>query len=101
MTHDYRDVLLKAASIVEQGWCQGSAYRNAKGDPCAWDEAVASCAAGALTRAAIEESDDWGPGYFGAMVALRLVIPDPVEVWNDTFGRTADEVAAAMRRAAE
>ena len=50
--HDWRDVLLEAASIVEEGWSpRGSLHRNKEGEECCSKVAVRSCAEGAIIKA--------------------------------------------------
>lgn len=82
------DVLLKAASIVEQGWCQGTSI----------DSQGRHCALGAIAAATAELG---GAALFLPTVAvLVLHVGGSAVAWNDTPGRTADEVANAMRKAA-
>ena len=108
--HDWRDVLLKAASIVEEGWCQEAMHRNEAGLECYRDNAVQSCATGALHRAfnqlsghltvadgydalyKLQEYLRSSPGMGGEWITIAL--------WNDHPDRTATEVAKAMRQAA-
>ena len=61
MEHDWRDVLLKAASIVEEGWCQGALHlQQGWGSPdprypChSRKDAEQSCATGAIGRAFVQ-----------------------------------------------
>lgn len=105
--HDWRDVLIKAASLVEQGWCQGHLYLNDDGEPFSFGldferRPDKVCLEGALRVAALDLT-----GNLGGMLSMRahqkmadLVYEFPYE-WNDAEGRTADEVADALRRAAE
>lgn len=101
MIFDERDVLLKAASIVEEGWCQHFYWKGA--------DIVNSnvhCAVGALGAASVQLGlttldDPWtGEAMFRAENALANHIGSSVVYWNDSPGRTADEVAEAMRKAA-
>ena len=109
MEHDWRDVLLKAASIVEEGWCQGFLV---KGPRQGWRESQQHCATGAINRASY---DLLGEGFAwedkkSPMRALADSLGEEekeegmtwlsVAQWNDKPGRTAAEVAAAMRQAA-
>ena len=93
---DWRDVLLKAASIVEEGWCQEVFHRNENGDDCYPSGAVESCAEGAISRAG---------SYIGSVNALmglrRYLGKRSIGDWNDHPDRTAAEVAEAMRQAAK
>ena len=103
-THDYRDVLLKAASIVEEGWCQGD-YTNLRPGYLSndeWNQATERCALGAIYTAqwqlvgqAITHEFD-----VACIEAVESVVGEPVDEWNDAPGRTVDEVAAALRQAA-
>lgn len=67
MEHDFRDVLRKAASYVEQGWCQYALARDEKGDEWSLIDLEAEgkrpasvCMQGSLDLAAMEltVSDD-------------------------------------------
>ena len=91
----WQDVLLKAASIVEEGWCQGALHRNENGDDCYPSGAVESCAEGAISRAT---------SYVGSVNALmglkRYLGKQSINEWNDHPDQTAGEVADAMRKAA-
>src|SRR5205823_1579103 len=82
------DVLLKAASLVEEGWCQGHFGVHLGGK-------VLRCAAGAIIVVA-QDDEDSGEA---ALACIEREVGN-VASWNDTPGRTAAEVAAAMRRAA-
>ncbi len=99
--HDATDVLLKAASIVEEGWCQYVFHTNGDGQ---WattrDKASKSCAAGALSRAASELDANERDSQH-AYMALAMHVGGMVTDWNDKDGRTAEEVAEAMRNAAD
>jgi hypothetical protein len=86
-----RQILLAAASMLERdGWCQGSSQ----------DEKGRRCGSGAIT-------DTCPPGNHGAeWVRARNAVreqigSEDIAVWNDVHGRTADEVIAALRAAAE
>ncbi len=99
-THDWRDVLLKAASIVEEGWCQGVSHRDVHEHPCRRSAAVRSCAGGAIGRA-VQEMDVFANARGFAHYRLAdHVGARAVSEWNDAPGRTATEVAEAMREAA-
>lgn len=107
--HDWRDVLLKAASIVEEEgrWTQKTEFRSARnGQPMHdWGtimrraDEVRVCALGAIGLA-----DRLLGGPSRAVEAVRRMEDHlgvhPV-VWNDWRDRTADEVADALRTAAE
>jgi hypothetical protein len=99
MTFDERDVLLKAASIVEEGWCQGTGhiyYSDLR--------VKASCAYGAIYRAVdaiIHGAEERARLANAASHRLRDAIGrEGIFDWNDAPGRTKEEVATAMREAA-
>ena len=106
MEHDYRDVLRKAASYVEQGWCQNSFTDRVGNDYESLTEFEGStrwCLLGAIKQSAY---DMYGPNEKAeteaslAEMQVRKTIAVP-QVWNDSRGRTADEVAEALRQAAD
>lgn len=95
-----QEVLLRAADRVERGWTQGAQARDEYdcGVPSTHPSAVCWCAIGAIC---VEARPDWR-GYDRAMLALSAVLGvGGVARWNDEPGRTAAEVAAAMRKAAQ
>ena len=101
--HDWKDVLLKASSIVEEGWCQGANHKQENGLAADWLEADQSCAGGAISRALNHLSENpkadmdvWN----AALIGLEKHLGRPIVPWNDDQGRTAEEVADAMRQAA-
>ena len=100
--YDWRDVLLKAASIVEEGWCQGVMYRRKDGTSTGSREmADQSCASGAISRAFFNISESTDLVTLGAAQdGLEYHLSGSIEKWNDASGRTATEVAEAMRQAA-
>jgi hypothetical protein len=96
-------LLLKAAEIVEQrGWCQRS-FENLDGQVCAL---------GAINLAH-HDCSGWGSRVFsGADLAVNAACRASQYVgrgigyftlanWNDTNGRTKEEVIAALRGAAK
>ena len=78
-------ILMKAADIVDVRWWQYS-YGSPGGPRCA--------------RGAIIESADAGPNLSYAIDRLTKFLGMPIIYYNDTPGRTAAEVSAAMRAAA-
>lgn len=106
------DVLRKAAGIVEEGWDQGAYFRSAEGTSLTLSEMMQErkagrplrvCAIGAVTVAGF---DLFGaPATRTAEQALAFLSYETptgdVVDWNDTDGRTASEVAAAMIAAAD
>ena len=112
LDHDWQNVLLKAASIVEQGWCQGTMHCNEEGAPTYSRETIdRSCATGAMERAfdllrSDRYLDDSVFAFAGSALGEHL---DPkmegapwlsIAKWNDHPDRTDLEVAEAMRQAA-
>lgn len=106
-------ILRAAAEIVERGWTQGEFARDegyrATGHESA--DAVCWCATGAIRRAA-GDTDRRVVYVAQSALADAAVGPAPdddferdaaadVENWNDEARRTADDVAEAMRRAAD
>lgn len=87
------DVLDLAATMLERdGWCQG--------EPSTDDGA--RCAATALNDAANQLA---GPDYADPLMATYIAAETHVNcmdlvTWNDTAGRTRDQVTAAFRAAA-
>lgn len=94
------DVLRRArAVLVERGWYQG-AYSPEDSD----QSTCPVCAYGAINVATSGKPDDSVDAVgFAAEEALRAVVRDiarqGVVPWNDTPGRTLDEVLAAFDRA--
>lgn len=85
--------VLAGARVVleERGWCQG-ADQDAEG--CVCSEYALSIAAWSDERPLL--------AYLTGKKALRSAINAPsVVLWNDTPGRTFDEVLAAFVRAEE
>jgi len=86
-----RDVLLHAALLIEErGWCQGL-YEAPDGR---------LCAIGALSVASGGDADIYVGGAADEALA-RIVCTAYIPHWNDATGRTAAEVIAALRAAAE
>lgn len=103
MIFDERDVLLKAASIVEEGWCQGKLHTYQGGEVLV---VTASCAIGAIDRATTSLVNH---GQRDLMAITMMTFGRYIDAqygdvlikdWNDAPGRTAHEVASAMREAA-
>lgn len=83
-------VLVRAAAIVDRGWCQGR-LRDGLGNVCAQ---------GALLEAS-GRLDGFSPLFMEAMRRLiRGVGHHDITAWNDFPGRRREEVSAAMRKAA-
>lgn len=104
-------VLRRAAEIVEQGWCQHE-YAFMNGAPLQVSAmeierfliADAVCLEGAFIRARYEITGErtMSAELGGLSLATVLGLAGGVAYrWNDAPGRTADEVAAALRAAAD
>lgn len=80
-------VLLRAAEIVEERWCQDE-LGKAGGPVCGWGAIIEASGGG-------PEDELWVSAYRRADAAVGGLIR-----FNDTEGRTKEEVAAALRAAA-
>jgi hypothetical protein len=95
------NILNAAADLLAKpnGWCQGTLARDANGTPVEPEslEACSFCAIGAIEKIAPS-------GTYHAQRArykLSKVLPDmAISFFNDTKGRTQDDVVAAFRKAA-
>lgn len=88
------DVLRKAAEVIERdGWTRGVGT----------DESGAHCTIGALSVAAAETYTTWGLAFraiYNGLRAQGVASPGIVE-FNDAPDRTAEEVTALLRFAAD
>lgn len=101
MSDDAAAILAKAADIVEQGWCQHRLFHAYKGN-------TTYCAFGAISTAAVgypsvnglvgQESGRRAVAAFLEEIGYPLEC-ESIAQWNDTPGRTAEEVAATLRNA--
>lgn len=89
-------VLLIAAELVRKGWVQCSMSKDAQGlnVPSTHPDAVCWCALGAINRAATGTRDE--ESGESAVRLLQNQVKSSIMVWNDTPGRTAEQVAKAM-----
>ncbi len=90
----YKDILIKAREVlVTRGWTQG-AYEDSKGCVCLY---------GALNVADGKEPQDEtrnSAAFNEAVAALEDQIGcDYLDVWNDEYDRTVDDVLAVIDRA--
>lgn len=92
------EILRKAAELP---WLQFDMARDANNGFAAWWEknAVRWCAFGAICKSGGAPSCSMDAAR--AISALEVVIDGPIPQWNDTPGRTHEEVRAAMLKAAE
>lgn len=98
------EILLKAADLIEQkGWTQGAYARSGEFEVSSLHrEATCYCTIGAII-CATGEARMLGRGVVdGTKARLFAMIGDhDIVSWNDTPGRTKEEVVEALRRAAQ
>ena len=105
LRHDTRQILIRARALIERGWTQKCTARNKAGIPCSVcdDDASAWSISGALDAAKTQMFGLMDSAAFhDATQTLRDVIfpqskgPSHLSLpdWNDTPGRTKDEVLA-------
>jgi hypothetical protein len=96
--------LAAAFELVERGWCQGAAARDAFGDSVEPDRPAARSwsATGALTcvwrRSGVGDEPGLGALQF-ANLALSAAVNDVPHVWNDMPQRRKEDVLDAFARA--
>lgn len=99
-----QDVLRKAAELIEKfGWTQGTLARAEMGNPCGELSPFATCfcAIGAVRRATHLVAGSSREVFHRAIgLFCDAVETNNVPRWNDTAGRTKEEVIDALRRAA-
>ena len=89
-------LLHQAADLIDRGWCQGARAQDANGTDVSHNSpyAVAWCATGAIYRV----MRGYGPiKQYQVLKALTERIGGNIIEYNDTPGRTAQEVAGKMR----
>ena len=87
MSQTTAEILRAAAHRVRQGWCQGG-----------YSDGQRLCAIGAVDYAAQGDDDV----LCDALERLRTILGHvSIVQWNDSKGRTAEQVAQAMEHAAE
>lgn len=111
MTEDVKAALLKAAEVIESnGWIQNEFYDCSQASSGTPRTKRRVCAAGALNLAILGDPESVAIDYRGdghllhlAQSAIEPHLPAsvPLAEWNDAEGRTAEEVVALFRRAAE
>lgn len=98
------DILAAAAALVERGWSQHAAFRDANGEPCDAKAAVAWCMTAAIYHRDYG-TDDPLPHYAAERFVRRVLGFDAKPEkessvgWNDEPGRTQQEVVSVLRRA--
>lgn len=89
------DTFAAAARRVRRGWCRGGFALDAEGHPTRPRDAALFCMAGAIRASVPIDS------YYGAYIrALEGLLGEPPAAYNDAPGRTAEQVAQALDRAA-
>lgn len=81
------DLLQTANTIREHGWCQKQLY----------DDYGSMCLLGALRFTIYGSVALTGPRVITALAALDLMAPS---IWNDTPGRTVEEVILLLEQTA-
>lgn len=98
------EICERAATRLEQGWCQGVLATNGKGRGVLPDNPTACrfCIIGAIFSANYDFSDE--AAHLRALIfdALEQITGSPsIPGWNDTPGRTQAEVVDVMKRTAQ
>lgn len=94
-----QEILLKAADYYDRlGWCQKamSIKDGRRSSVRVWEYPDEVCLIGAIFYAAIEIKD-----ANLALGAIEKACGSKAASWNDTPGRTKEEVVAKLREAAE
>jgi hypothetical protein len=80
--------------ILRNGWCQGAGARDCDGQsvPYYGPSAVCFCVTGAIMHIYGRDA-----AYVGCINKLHRSIPDVAVTWNDTPGRTKEEVVAKLK----
>lgn len=102
-----KELLQRARLSVMDGWCQGSYYEDANGNPCGRVHAARHCAMGALIQASVGYGDTFATHSFSRAARMlqdqvtRLEGNGLVNVqqWNDEPGRTKQEVVELYNKA--
>lgn len=100
-----KDVLIEAINLLEtKGWTQHEFARDANGvDVGSLSKSAACfCTIGAINAAQHSLTRKVNPSLReDAKRAVRDVIQGGIAMWNDTKGRTKDEVIEVLKQAAE
>lgn len=107
-----KNVLIEAINLLEtKGWTQDEFARdiNGVGVGSLSKSATCYCTIGAInaaTSALVERNTGWDEERradlrLNAKRAVRQVIQGGIAMWNDTEGRTKDEVIEALKQAAD
>lgn len=95
-------IYLRAAELVEIGWCTGTQARDASGCMTSPIDPLATqwCLIGALMRSSSEFEERPSAGWECCPAVNRQIRTDFHATWNNAPGRTAAEVAAKLREQA-
>jgi len=99
--NETRKYLRRVAAIIRSGWTQGpiAVDRSGSGTDATDPAACKWCLAGAM-RLARRDLHDWGP-YYDAERAIKVVCRMTPISYNETRGRTKQQVLAKIREAIE
>ena len=92
-------VLVRAAKLIDRGWCRGAYAKTATGRSCSGlsRHAARWCVRGAIWAAADRMGQDRRPAF----AVVERLVPTELVYWNDTIAKNKRQVAALLRRAAE
>lgn len=96
-----KEILIEAKRLLEtKGWCQGAYAKRLHGEIALnfiGDPTVAAyCSSGAICEAQKPSMAEDAAYYF-----IKAIGGGPIPRWNDTPGRTKEEVLAAFDKAIE
>jgi hypothetical protein len=99
---DGSELLHEAGELVNEGWCQGAAARDAAGEvtDVLRGDATSWSLLGALQAASLQDSSTRIDDIALAVAAIAEQIEDPsLSHWNDVATRTQLEVVGLLDRA--
>jgi hypothetical protein len=106
MSNVNHDIAVRAAALLQQGWCQGAMARNAQNLMAQYSSphATSWCLSGSMLRAEYELGLSMTEDL-PAMLRSKLPPTDgsvwPIVYYNDADERTQEEVVAMMQSVAE
>jgi hypothetical protein len=83
------DVLTAARAKLLEGWCQGTAFRDASGKECGELEAKCWCS---LAACNVVCGGDYEPADAAMLILSRIVPGSAISIWQDAPDRTLDDV---------
>jgi len=102
MSKDIANILERAAKLIEtKGWTQGSYARDANGEAVSIldKNAECFCIIGALSHESL--GYDFNIRCKAYQFAANIICNKCLPTWNDTHGRTKEEVITFLKSAAE